>query len=77
MDGITKWIFNWQKNDWKTSTKKPVKNKELWQQLYTLAMEKFAKKISWHWVKGHSDNELNNLADSLATGEIEKHRDKK
>ena len=72
--GITEWIYNWKKNGWKTANKKPVKNKELWQTLWKLVSIKFAKQITWYWVKGHSDNEFNNLADALATGEIEKHK---
>ena len=49
-DGITSWIQNWKKNNWLTSTKKPVKNQDLWEQLDTLN-EKCH--VSWKWVKGH------------------------
>lgn len=66
-DGITKWIFNWKKNGWKTANKKPVKNYELWQDL-----DEIAKKyeIEWKWVKGHSGNKYNEIADELARNAI-------
>ena len=62
-DGITKWINNWKKNGWRTANKKPVKNAQLWQELELAAQN---HQISWHWVKGHADNEYNNRADALA-----------
>jgi len=62
------WIAKWQKNGWRTSSKKPVKNKELWQELVELNEE---HEIDWIWVKGHADNELNNLADELAVAAME------
>ena len=68
-DGITKWIRNWEKNNWKTSTKKPVKNQELWKKLDKLV--KFHD-VKWEWVKGHSKNIYNNLADELARKAAEK-----
>ena len=61
------WIYNWQKNDWKTSDKKPVKNKELWEELFNLLEQ---HKYEFIKVKGHSDNEYNNRCDYLATTEI-------
>jgi len=61
--GITEWIHKWKKNDWKTSSKKKVKNIELWTQLDKLS-NKFD--IKWNWVKGHSTDQLNNEADLLA-----------
>lgn len=76
-DGITKWIDNWQKNGWKTASKKPVKNKELWMELYDLTFNKFTNKIEWHWVKGHNNDPYNELADSLAVAEIEKRKEEK
>ena len=63
MDGITQWIQNWKKNNWKTSAKKEVKNKELWQQLDRLMSY---HQVQWHWVKGHAGNELNERCDQLA-----------
>ncbi len=57
------WIYNWVKNGWRTADKKDVKNKELWQQIYDFTL---IHDISWVKVKGHSDNEYNNLCDKLA-----------
>ena len=67
-DGITSWIKNWKKNNWQTSSRKPVKNQDLWKQL-DLLNEKYD--VSWRWVKGHQieeteDSRYNNLADELA-----------
>ncbi|MEA1013654.1 ribonuclease HI [Sphingomonas sp. LY54] len=62
-DGITKWIFGWQKNGWKTAARQPVKNAELWQEL--LAAVK-PHKIDWRWVKGHAGHPENERADKLA-----------
>jgi len=62
-DGITKWIFNWKKNNWKTSTKKPVKNSDLWIQLDEIQNK---REVKWNWVKGHAGNLGNERADELA-----------
>jgi ribonuclease HI len=62
-DGITKWIFAWQKNGWRTADKKPVKNAELWQLLLAAAKP---HKIDWRWVKGHAGHAENERADKLA-----------
>ena len=64
--GITEWIHNWKKNGWKTANKQPVKNKELWTELDNLTNE---FKIKWSWVKGHSNNTLNNEVDLIARTE--------
>ena len=64
-----KWIFGWLKNNWKTAGKDPVKNKELWQELYNLTK---IHTVNFIKVKGHSDNEFNNRCDELARAEIEK-----
>jgi ribonuclease HI len=61
------WIKNWQKNNWKTASKDPVKNKELWEELYELTE---VHDVEFIKVKGHSDNELNNRCDFLATSAI-------
>tara|TARA_B100000787_G_scaffold143541_1_gene113142 strand:+ start:348 stop:773 length:426 start_codon:yes stop_codon:yes gene_type:complete len=61
--GITDWIHKWIKNNWLTSKKKPVKNKELWLQLYELNK---SHKIKWIWVKAHAGNVLNEEVDLLA-----------
>lgn len=63
------WIYNWIKNNWKTSTKEPVKNKELWEKLYNLMKIHTVKFIK---VKGHSNDELNNRCDELAKEAIGK-----
>ena len=63
MDGISKWIFGWKKNGWKTANKKPVKNAELWQALDEANRR---HKVKWHWVKGHNGNVENERADELA-----------
>ena len=62
-EGITNWIFNWKKNNWKTSTKQLVKNRELWERLDNLCER---KNISWCWVKAHNTSEFNNQVDELA-----------
>ena len=62
-DGITKWIFNWKKNNWKTSAKKPVKNSDLWIQLDEIQNK---REVKWNWVKGHAGNLGNERADELA-----------
>ena len=62
-EGITNWIFNWKKNNWKTSTKQLVKNRELWERLDNLCEN---KNISWCWVKAHNTSEFNNQVDELA-----------
>ena len=61
------WIYNWQKNGWKTAGKDPVKNKELWEQIYSYTK---IHEIEWIKVKGHSDNEYNNRCDELAVSAI-------
>ena len=68
-DGITKWINTWKLNNWKTSKKESVKNKELWLELDELRQK---YNINWNWVKGHADDELNNRVDKLARLEITK-----
>jgi ribonuclease HI len=64
IDGITKWIFGWQKNGWRTAAKKPVLNADLWQQLQSAARR---HKIEWIWVKGHDGHPENERADKLAS----------
>jgi ribonuclease HI len=63
-DGITKWIFGWQKNGWRTADRKPVKNAELWQELLEAARP---HRIDWRWVKGHAGHSENERADRLAS----------
>ncbi len=61
------WIYNWMKNNWQTANKEPVKNKEIWQELYSLTQ---THKVKFIKVKGHSDNEYNNRCDELARNAI-------
>jgi len=62
-EGITVWINKWEKNNWKTANKNEVKNIDLWKQLKKLVM---SVKVEWNWIKGHSNNPMNDLADKLA-----------
>ena len=62
-DGIESWIINWKKNGWKTTTKKEVKNKDLWIELDKQILR---HKVHWHWIKGHAGNKYNEKADFLA-----------
>jgi len=66
-NGITEWIIKWKSNGWKNAGKKPVKNKDLWLKLDDLCEK---NEVIWVWVKGHSTNRFNNLADELATQAI-------
>jgi ribonuclease HI len=68
LDGITKWIPNWQRNGWKTAAKKPVKNDDLWRRL-TEAIR--PHHVDWVWVKGHAGDPGNERADALARRGIE------
>lgn len=68
MDGITSWLANWKKRGWKTASKQPVKNQDLWQ---ALDEETGRHDIRWVWVKGHSGNHGNELADALANQGID------
>ena len=62
-DGITDWIKKWKVNKWKSSNKKPVKNKDLWIKLDNASLK---HKVTWKWVKAHAGNKYNNLVDELA-----------
>jgi ribonuclease HI len=64
IDGITKWIFGWQKNGWRTAARKPVLNADLWQELLSAVRR---HKIHWTWVKGHDGHPENERADKLAS----------
>ena len=66
-DGITKWIFNWKKNGYRSANKKPIKNVELWQELDQLNSQ---HQIEYKWIKGHSGNKYNEIADQLAVKAI-------
>jgi len=69
--GITEWIFNWQKNNWRNANRKPVLNRELWEELYELTQELTCppkrRELKWTYVKGHNENKYNDRADEIAT----------
>ena len=67
-DGITQWLYGWKKKYWKTSSKKPVKNKDLWIKLDELSN---FHNVNWKWVKGHSGHRENDIADLLANKGID------
>jgi ribonuclease HI len=69
LQGINDWLPNWKKRNWLTASKKPVQNLELWQRLDELASQQ--KQINWRWVKGHSGDADNELADELANKGID------
>ena len=62
--GITEWIFGWQKNGWRKKKKKPVVNRELWEELWTLSQ---GLKLKWEYVEGHSGDKWNDRVDLIAT----------
>ena len=63
MKGMMEWVKNWEKRGWRTSNNKPVKNMDLWKVLVEVCS---CRQITWKWVKGHSGDQFNELADSLA-----------
>ena len=66
--GISEWITGWKARGWRTASKAPVKNADLWQMLDA---EVARHRIQWHWVKGHAGHELNERADQLANMGVE------
>ena len=66
--GMTEWISKWKEKSWLTTSRKPVKNSDLWKSLDCLTQ---GRVVSWNWVRGHSGNEGNEIADSLANSAIE------
>jgi ribonuclease HI len=67
-DGITTWLVDWKRRDWRTAGRKAVKNQDLWQQLDELATR---HDIEWHWVRGHDGHPENERADALANRGID------
>ncbi len=65
------WLRGWQRNGWKTSAKKPVENRDLWE---ALLEESARHRITWIKVKGHADNELNNLVDAAAVAALQEYK---
>lgn len=68
LDGITKWVDGWQRNGWRTASKKPVRNADLWHELIDVSAK---HQIEWHWVKGHSGHPENERVDQLASNEAD------
>jgi len=66
-DGITKWLAGWRRNGWRTKSRQPVKNEDLWRQLAEAANR---HAVNWHWVKGHAGDAGNERCDELATAAI-------
>jgi ribonuclease HI len=66
-NGITLWIENWKKRNWKTAGRQPVKNSDLWKLLY---QEEQRHKVQWHWIRGHTGHIYNEKADQLANQAI-------
>lgn len=66
--GITEWIAGWKAKGWKTASRTPVKNRDLWEKLDVLTQQ---HKVEWHWVKGHSGHEENERVDALANRGID------
>ena len=64
MQGITQWMAGWKRNGWRTATKKPVANRELWEKLDSLLS---VHAVTWDWVKGHSGHPQNEMCDRLAS----------
>ncbi|MFH1200885.1 MAG: ribonuclease H [bacterium] len=69
--GITEWIFNWQKNNWRNANKKSILNRELWEELYELTQKltcpPMKRELKWIYVKGHNGDRYNERADLIAT----------
>ncbi len=70
MQGVTEWLSGWKARGWKTASKDPVKNVDLWQEIDSLLG---THEITWHWVKGHAGHPGNELADALANKGVEEH----
>jgi ribonuclease HI len=68
-NGVSGWLCNWKRNGWRTKSKKPVKNADLWRELDSALGQ---HKIEWHWLKGHAGHVGNERCDQLATEEIAK-----
>lgn len=66
--GMTEWIVGWKKRNWKTASKSPVKNEDLWRELDDLAAQ---HEVTWVWVKGHAGHDGNERADELANKGVE------
>lgn len=65
--GITEWLPTWVRNGWRTRGREPVKNRDLWRALHAAAQKHH---VTWHWVRGHGDDEYNERADRLAVAAL-------
>ena len=74
VDSVTKWLPGWKRNGWITSSKKQVKNIDLWQELTSLSD---LHEVSWNWVKGHNGNLYNEECDKMAKDQIESNKKSK
>ena len=72
-NGITTWLANWKKNNWKTAARKPVKNADLWKALEAACAK---HEVDWRWVKGHAGVEGNEIADTLANEAMDEYQAK-
>ena len=69
-DAVDKgWVYSWRKNGWRKADKKPALNVDLWERLLPLLE---THRVTWHWVKGHAENEKNNRCDALAVAQSRK-----
>lgn len=68
-NGVSMWLFNWKRNGWRTKSKQPVKNEDLWRALDSAVSK---HKVEWHWLKGHAGHVGNERCDQLATEQIAK-----
>ena len=66
-----KWYVRWRRNGWKNAQKKPVENRDLWEELYDAALP---HDVKWEWVRGHSGDVMNERVDALARSQSEKYR---
>lgn len=73
-NGMTQWIHGWRRNGWRTASKDPVKNADLWQRL---EQEVARHDVAWHWVKGHAGEETNERVDQLARAALQPFKPKK
>lgn len=67
-DGMSQWLANWKRRGWRTASREPVKNEDLWRQLDGLAAR---HRIRWHWVRGHAGHPENERCDALANAAID------
>lgn len=72
LDGISKWMTNWRRRNWRTASGDPVKNRDLWQRLDKAAAP---HRIGWNWVRGHDGHPENERVDELANAEASRHAD--